>query len=419
MRILFLTQYYPPEVGAPQNRLSELAYRFRKAGHPVEVLTAMPNYPFMRIYDGYRGKWYKREEVEGIIIHRAAIFVHRSNSVTGRLLVYFSFVFSSLWTGLIHLKRFDLIICESPPLFLGISAWILKKSKRARMLFNVSDLWPESAEKLGLVTNRCFLRMAGSLERFLYNHADLISGQTQGIVHSISSRIPGKPCFWLKNGVDLSFYFPGSGKAGWRGEHGFSDEDFIVFYGGILGYAQGLEVILKAARMQFADTTLKFVLAGEGPLKQELMDLAEEWELPNITFLPAYPKERMPDVIRAIDVAVVPLKKLDLFQGAIPSKIFEHLAMGKPVLLGVEGEAKELFVEQGRCALAFTPEDADDLVRVIQQVRNDPGLYDRLSKNAYIYVSEYFDREKIFTDFQHFIDKHLRFSEFRNHHIMA
>ncbi|MFH1296898.1 MAG: glycosyltransferase family 4 protein [Bacteroidota bacterium] len=414
MRILFLTQYYPPEVGAPQNRLSELAIRFRRAGNHVEVLTAMPNYPFMKLFDGYKGKWYIREEMDGVIIHRAAVFVHQSQSILMRLLVYFSFVLSSIWVGFFNLKRFDLIICESPPLFLGISAWILKKLKGAKLLFNVSDLWPESAEKLGLVTNRFLLMISRSLETFLYRHSDLISGQTQGIVRNISTRVPQKPCFWLKNGVDLSFYSPGKGKAGWREELGFSNEDFIVFYGGILGHAQGLEVMLEAARVLSHDPRLKFVIAGEGPLKRALTDQAEQWGLSSVTFLPAYPKNRMPDVIREIDVSIVPLRKLDLFLGAIPSKIFENLAMGKPVLLGIAGEAKELFVDRGECALAFTPEDADDLVRAITEIRMEPDLYDRLSKNAYIYVSEYFDREKIFLDFQRFIEKNLNFSEHRN-----
>lgn len=411
MNILFLTQYYPPEVGAPQNRLSELAVRFHLAGHRVEVLTAMPNYPLMRVYPKYRRKWYVREEMQGVTVHRSTIFVRQSASVSTRLLTYFSFVFTSFWTGWTRLPRFDIIICESPPLFLGISGWLLTKLKGARLLLNVSDLWPESAEKLGLVTNRLFLSLTGSLERFLYRHSDLISGQTQGIVGSISSRVPDKPVFWLKNGVDLMLYSPGRGRPGWREEQGYSAGDFILFYGGIVGHAQGLEVVLQAAVKLRDDPHLKFVLAGEGPVKTDLIRLAGEWGLTNVRFLPLYPKERMADVIREIDAAVVPLKKLELFRGAIPSKMFEHLAMGKPVLLGVEGEAYDLFVEQGRCALPFAPGDAGDLVRAICKLQNDPALRKQLSGNAYIYVSEYFNREKIFSEFQQFITKHLDLSE--------
>ncbi|MBN1199454.1 MAG: glycosyltransferase family 4 protein [Bacteroidales bacterium] len=407
MKILFLTQYYPPEVGAPQNRLSELAVRFHRAGHHVQVLTAMPNYPSMKVFPGYRGKWHVREAMEGVTIHRSAIFVTKGQSVPLRLLVYFSFVFSSLWVGLFNLKRVDLIICESPPLFLGISAWIMKKIKGAKLLFNVSDLWPESAEKLGLVTNRFFLKISRLLEEFLYRGSDLISGQTQGIVANISSRMPQKKVFWLKNGVDLSVYSPLKGNPGWRKELGFTPDDFIVFYGGILGYAQGLEVILKAAREVAAGETVRYVLAGEGPLKQALMDQAVSWELTNVTFLPAYPKNRMPDVISEIDVSVIPLRRLDLFRGAIPSKLFEILAMRKPVVLGVEGEAKTLFIDQGHCGIAFIPEDAGSLAEAVRRLQCDKDLYNELAGNAYLYVSENFNRDQIFLDYQQFIQSNL------------
>lgn len=407
MRILFLTQYYPPEVGAPQNRLSELVVRFHHAGHHVEVLTAMPNYPSMKVFHGYRGKWRVKEEMDEVTIHRSAIFVTQSQSLLLRLLVYFSFVFSSLWVGLFNLKRFDLILCESPPLFLGISAWILKKFKGANLLFNVSDLWPESAEKLGLVTNRFFLRISRSLEEFLYRGSDLISGQTQGIVATISSRMPQKKVFWLKNGVDLSIYSPGKGKPGWREECGFAPDDFIVFYGGIMGYAQGLEVILKAAHEFEAGEKVRFVLAGEGPRKQDLMDQAVNRKLTNVTFLSAYPKNRMPDVISEIDISVIPLRRLDLFRGAIPSKLFEVLAMGKPILLGVEGEAKTLFIDQGNCGIAFIPEDAGSLSKAVRQLHRDKDLYKELAGNTYLYVSENFNRDQIFLDYQQFIQSNL------------
>jgi len=407
MRILFLTQYYPPEVGAPQNRLSELAVRFHQGGNQVEVLTAMPNYPSMRIFPGYRGKWHLREELDGITIYRSWIFVTSRPSVFLRLMVYFSFVISSLYVGLFRLKRFDLILCESPPLFLGITAWLLKKAKRAKLLFNVSDLWPESAEKLGLVTNRFFLRISRQLEEALYRGSDLISGQTQGIVANIEARMPEKRVFWLKNGVDLSVYSPGKGNPGWRSECGFDPGDFILFYGGILGYAQGLEVILNAAARFTAGERIRFVIAGEGPLKKELMAQAADMGLTNVNFLPAYPKNRMPDVISEIDASVIPLRKLDLFKGAIPSKIFEILAMGKPLLLGVEGEAKTLFIDEGRCGLAFPPEDDGALAEVVRQLGQNRELYDGLAGNAYLYVSQRFDRDLIFSEFQQFIQSNL------------
>ena len=192
MKILILTQYFPPEVGAPQNRLFELAIRLQNKGAEISILTAMPNYPQMKIHDNYVGKFYSFEIMKGLKVYRSYIYVSKKKSIPFRLLNYFSFVISSLLVGLFKLEKYDYILCESPPLFLGISAFIVKTSKGSRMIFNVSDLWPESAEKLGLVTNKFFLRISSNLEKFLYQKSYFITGQTQGIVKNISSRFPQK-----------------------------------------------------------------------------------------------------------------------------------------------------------------------------------------------------------------------------------
>ncbi|HAW53054.1 MAG TPA: glycosyltransferase WbuB, partial [Flavobacteriales bacterium] len=201
MKILFLTQYFPPEVGAPQNRLYELAVRLQKAGVSIDVFTAMPNYPSMEIHAGYKGKIYMKEEMAGMSVHRSYIYVSKKKAVPYRLLNYFSFVFSSILYGLLKLGKFDFIFCESPPLFLGISSLILCKAKGAKLIFNVSDLWPESAEKLGIINNRTLLNTATKLEEYLYRNSVLVTGQTQGIVKDISRRFPSKNCYWLPNGV--------------------------------------------------------------------------------------------------------------------------------------------------------------------------------------------------------------------------
>ena len=404
MKILLLTQYYPPEIGAPQNRLSELAIRLKAMGEDIIVLTALPNYPHQQIYKDYKGKCKVKETIEGIEVHRSWIFVKKSNSIFFRLLNYFSFVWSSFWYGWFRLGKFDLIICESPPLFLGISAWLLKKIKRAKLLFNVSDLWPESAEKLGLVTNKFFLRMAGRLERFMYKHSELISGQTQGIVKSISTRFPSKQVFWLRNGVNPELFNPEIKYENYRSKLGMNDTDFICFYGGIIGHAQGLEVILNAAK-QITIPEIKFVLAGEGPVKEELVQLKEKLGLQNVVFVSSFTKKEMPSVIASIDAAVIPLKKLELFTGAIPSKIFESLSMKKPILLGVDGEARELFINEGKCGLFVEPENVIDLAEKVLLLFKDKTLYSELASNARVYVSEKFNRDKIATEFRDFIHK--------------
>lgn len=403
MKLLILTQYFPPEVGAPQNRLYELAVRLQQKGIEVSVLTAMPNYPQMQVYDGYQGKWYTREMMNGLTVHRSWIYTTKSKGIFKRLLNYFSFVASSFFVGCFKLGKADFILCESPPLFLGKTAFLLKKIKGAKLLFNVSDLWPESAERLGLVTNSFFLKMSTWLEEFLYRHSDLISGQTQGIVKNILQRFPEKKIYWLPNGVDLNYYNADVIQTNWRLQQHFQPGDFILLYAGIIGHAQGLEVILNAAQQLKNNELIKFVLIGNGPEKEKLQDLKKQMQLTNVFFFEAVGKKEMPAVIAACNAAIVPLKRLDLFKGAIPSKIFENLAMKKPILLGVEGEAKELFITQGNAGLAFIPEDGADLAKKIVQLQQDKEKTVQLGENGFHFVQEKFTRDKIANEFYNWL----------------
>lgn len=411
MKIVILTQYFPPETGAPQNRLYELAVRLQKEGAHVEILTAMPNYPQMKVYEGYKGKFYRKEMMGEMKVHRGWIYVSKSKSVFKRLLNYYSFVFSAFWIGLFKLKRHDVLICESPPLFLGKTAFLLSKLKGAKLIFNVSDLWPESAEKMGIVKNRFFLWMAGKLERFMYKRSWIITGQTQGIVKSIKDRFPKKNVYWLPNGVDPAFYNPNREKGTWRQDNGFAPNDFILLYAGIIGHAQGLEVILKAAERLKNHAEIKFVLLGNGPQKEELIELQKKLGITNVFFYDSVSKANMPDVVMASDAAVIPLRKLDLFKGAIPSKIFENLAMQKPIVLGVDGEARDLFIEEGKCGLYVEPENDEALANAVLSMKNSPELVKQLGENGRKYVEEKFSRNKIALEFHKFMmQNHPSFS---------
>lgn len=398
MKLIILTQYFPPEVGAPQNRLYELALRLKSKGIDITVLTAMPNYPQMVIHKEYKGKCYHYEEIQGLKVHRSWIYVSKSKSIIPRLLNYFSFVFSSLFFGLFKLKKHDILIVESPPLFLGITAYLLSRAKKAKMIFNVSDLWPESAEKLEIINNKTMLSMATKLEEFCYRKSALITGQTQGIVKNIKTRFPNKNVYWLKNGVDIKFYDVNKSSKeenAWRKANGYSNDDFILFYGGIIGHAQGLDIILNAAKSLEDKSDIKFVMLGSGPEKQRLVALKEKFNLQNLAFYDAVPKAKMQEIITDINATIVPLKRLDLFKGAIPSKIFENLALKKPILLGLEGEAKELFIDDGNCGLAFEPENTEDLIKQILIIYNSPELSKQLGDNGLKYASENFNRDKI------------------------
>ncbi len=396
LKLVIITQYFPPEVGAPQNRLYELAVRLKNKGVDVSVLTAMPNYPKMEVHEAYKGKKYHYEEMEGLKVHRCWIYVSKSKGIIKRLLNYFSFVFSSAWYGRNKIGDVDFILCESPPLFLGYSALYLKRKKKAKLIFNVSDLWPESAEKLGVVNNKFMLKLAYNLEAKLYNASVLITGQTQGICENINQRFPHKKTYWLPNGVDMNYYNPGINSEGdFRIKNNIAANDFVFLYAGIIGLAQGLEIIIETANRVKENTELKFVLLGNGPEKPKLMELKKQYGLSNVIFIDSIPKSQMPSVLKSVNAAIIPLKKLDLFKGAIPSKIFESLAMQLPVLLGVDGEARDLFVEKGKCGLYFEPENTDELVSSVLQISSQPLLAIQLGENGRNYVNENFNRDII------------------------
>ena len=399
MKLLILTQYYPPEIGAPQNRLHELAVRLKAAGMEIDVLTALPNYPRMEIMNGYENRKNRYEEIDGIPVHRSWIYVTKSKGIFSRLLIYFSFVWSSYWKGR-KMKKYDYLLVESPPLFLGYSAMVLSKKLKAKLIFNVSDLWPESAEKLRIVTNKIALNLAYKLEAKCYKQAFLITGQTQGIVDNIRTRFPDKKVYWLPNGVDVSFYNPSQIQPGnFRERNSFSQEEILFFYGGIIGHAQGLEVILNAANLLRENSKIQFILQGSGPEKEMLMELKKTLKLNNVHFLEPVSKKEMPSILKSIDVALVPLKNLTLFKGAIPSKVFEALAMEVPLLLGVDGEARNHFIEKGKAGLFFQPENADELAKQALFLAENLGERLEMGKNARRYVTENFDREKIANDF--------------------
>ena len=388
MRILILTQYYPPETGAPQNRLSSLAGYLASYSNDVEILTAMPSYPKSEIFDGYKGKKYCKEIIANISVHRSSIYVSKKAGITRRLSNYFSFCFSSYYSAVKRLQPADVIICESPPLFLGITAVLLKRKWKCKLVFNVSDLWPESAEKMGIIKNKFVINRSYKLANWIYRNADLVSGQTKGIIAAIKAMQPQQKLFWFPNGVDLY-------KLNNCSVLPKSNNYFSLLYAGIIGHAQGLEVILHAASKLKDKTDIHFHIIGDGPVKNSLLELQKELQLSNVTFINNQPSEKVMEWLHQCDAYIVPLRKLDLFKGAIPSKLFEPLGIGKPILLGVEGEAKELFIDEAKGGLFFKPENAEELSESIMQLYNNRKLASDLGSSGQAYVNNYFRRDKI------------------------
>lgn len=402
MRILFLSQYFPPEIGAPQNRISDLALRLSASGHEVTILTAFPNYPEGRVAAAYRGKLRMRESWQGLRVVRTWIYATSSKGFLPRLWNYFSFVLSSMICGTRSVGPQDVVIVESPPLFLGIAGLFMSRLKRARLVFNVSDLWPESAVALEVIRNRALIRLSSALERWIYGRCDLISGQTQGIVSNIEARFPRKPVYLLTNGVALDVFGAARHCAvagcGLGLEPALKDK-FVVGYAGLHGLAQGLEVVVEAARMLASRDDIVFVFVGDGPEKPRLKAMAANLNLRNVFFCESQPKAKMPAILSGFNLALIPLKRLDLFKGALPSKMFEAMAAALPLAVMVDGEARAL-VEIAGAGVYVPPENPQALAEAIAGLAGDRARCRQLGESGRRFVLQHFDRAVIAERFE-------------------
>ena len=392
LRVTFLTHYFPPEVGPAQTRLHELAKRLIAAGETVTVVTGFPNYPTGEIFPGYRGKRFMVDSVDGIRVLRTWVFATRSRGFIGRLLNYFSFpVFSLL--AVRRLGPTDIIYVQSPPLFTGLAALWFSRLKRAPFIFNVSDIWPQSAVELGVLKNRLAIRLAEWLEHHIYRRATRITVPTPGILERLAARgVPRDKIFLLTNGVDTAAYNVTSPDRELAQRLGL-DGHKVFMYAGLHGLAQGLDVILEAAKLTRNPDVL-YVLVGDGANKPALVAKAQAEGISNVRFLPIQPTSTLPALLNLVYATVIPLRRLDLFKAALPSKLFDSMAAGRPIVAPLWGEAAAL-VEAAACGLVVEPEDARAVQEAVEKLAADPELAQRLGEQGRRYVVEHFNRDDI------------------------
>lgn len=398
MRVVILTQYYPPEIGAPQRRLSQLADGLMARGHEVIVLTAMPNYPTGKIFAGYSG-FTREEKMNGARVIRTFIYPTQSAGLVKRLANYFSFVLSSLLIGLVKLPRCDYVLTESPPLFLGITGFCLSRANRAKWIFNVSDLWPESAVRIGVLHEGMALRASEWLEKFCYRQAWLVSGQSNSILENIRARFPKTRTFLFSNGVNPAQFSPIFRSEKFRAYVG--DARPIALYAGLHGLAQGLEQILDAAKMLGDACPVEIFFLGDGPTKHALLEQARAENLTRIHFLEAARADEMPAWVASADIALVTLK--EFIPGAVPSKLYEAMASGAAVLLVASGEPAEI-VKKFDVGLVVEPSDVVGLSNAFQTLAHDAGLRKRFGENGRRAAEMYFDRRKIVDQFLKYLE---------------
>lgn len=405
MRILLLTQFYPPETGAAQNRLADLVRRLAQSSHIVTVLTSLPSYPAGQIFEGYRGHLLMEGKVAGVRILRVWSYATKKKGFIFRMASYLSFAGLALLVGIWRGGQQELIIAESPPLFLAFSGWVLSRQKRAKLLMNISDLWPEAAIALGILRSKTSIRLATWLAEFLYRHADLITGQTKGIVESVRGRCAGKPIALMPNGVDadqlISPYELCQVRQRIREEFGIQ-EKFVVGYTGLHGLTQGLEIVLQAARILLQKKEVIFLFFGDGPEKPELSRIAADAQLSNVRFFPPQPISSMPEILAALDVALVPVRRHRLFDGALPSKLLEAMGAGLPVVVTLDGESR-FIVDESRGGICVEPENPEAMAEAILSLYRNPSWRTSLGQNGRQYVLRHYNRKDVADRFQRFI----------------
>ncbi len=393
MRILFFSHYYPPEVNAPASRTSEHCREWVRLGHEVEVVTCAPNHPAGKLYPGFTNRLFQREKKDGVEITRVWTYLAANEGFLKRTLNYASYLVSAS-LAMTRLKRPDVIVSTSPQFFCGLTGLVARTALRRPWVLEIRDIWPESIVTVGAMKKGLVVRALEWLERLAYRRADRIVAVTDSFIDHIAERsgAPGKIDV-VKNGVDLTlFRREGTPEAAKR-ELGL-DGRFVAAYVGTHGMAHALDTILDAAKLTISDPRIVWVLVGDGAERARLTVRAEEMGLTNVRIIGQRPKSDMPMVWAATDVSLIHLRRNDLFKKVLPSKMFEAMGMGCPIVLGVEGEAKEL-LQAANAGIAIRPESADELAVAVTRLAADPELAARFGRDGSVHVRSHFDRAKL------------------------
>jgi len=387
MKILFITDNFPPEVNAPATRTYEHCIEWIKQGAQITVLTCAPNFPHGKVYEGYRNKLYQKEKMDGIEVIRVWSYITSNSGFAKRVLDYVSFAFMAFWVGLF--QKQDVIVATSPQFFTTWTAWALSKIRRKPWIFELRDLWPESIKTVGAMEQGKVIELLEKIELGLYRDADRVVAVTDAFKTNLVNRgIEAGKIDVVTNGSNMDLFSPREKDSALLKSLNLEGK-FIIGYIGTHGMAHSLDFIVRSIA-GVTDEGIHFLFIGDGAMKETVVALAEELQLKNATFLAPVSKEEVPKYLSIVDVSLAPLKKEDNFKTVIPSKIFEASAMQKPTLLGVEGQAQEI-IEKYDAGLCFEPENEADFLEKIEAIR-DEERYKALQKGCAALAHD-FDRK--------------------------
>lgn len=396
MRVVWLCHYFAPEIGAPQARLLEMSREFLARGHDVEAVTCFPNHPTGELRPGDRGLRSRTDVVDGIRVERCWSFVTPNKGFVKKTLGHLSFMLTG-WFGLSRVARRgrpDVVIVSSPTFFSVLTAWAWCGVRGVPWVFEVRDLWPGVFVELGVLRNRVLIALLESMEMFLYRHATRVVVVTRAFAGDIAGRgIDPAKILVVTNGVDHRRFTPGPADPEFAREEGLEGR-FVVLYLGAHGISHALARMLDAADFLRDTPDVLFVFVGEGAEKEQLVEDARRRGLPNVRFVAGVPKDRVLPWYRAAHVGLVPLRKVELFKSFIPSKMFELMASGVPIVASVEGEARAILEDSGG-AVVVDAEDATGVARAVRQLRADPERRRRMAERGRAFAVARYGRERL------------------------
>ncbi|MEK7524343.1 MAG: glycosyltransferase family 4 protein [Patescibacteria group bacterium] len=395
MRILFISQYYPPEIGAAANRIGYFAEYMAKAGHEVSVLTSVPNYPEGKIYSGFKNKFTVHQQ-NGVTVYRTRIFFTQKTGALSRLAHYLSFVSLSHFS---HRKipKPDVIIATSPPLFTGIIGVLFKKRWKVKLITDIRDIWPDSAQSVGMVKNRGLLKQGQRLANWIYKNSDHLTVTSPGIQKNLPHNVHKKISI-IPNAAELELFRPDINAQHIQKQWNLKNK-FVVLYTGNLGLAQAPEIFIKAAEELKNEKDILFLMVGSGVFLPQLQEQAQQKNLTNITFTGIQSRAHMPEFVASANVCIIPYKAADTFRRTYPSKMFDYMAGAKPIIINLEGEASEL-IEKAKCGLLAKEEDAHDLAQKILELKAHPDHAKKMGQAGRKFVEKNFRREVVAKNFE-------------------
>lgn len=403
MKILFLTDNFPPEVNAPATRTYAHCRQWVRAGAEVTVITCAPNFPQGKVYKGYKNKLYSTEIMDGIRIVRVWSYIVANKGLLKRTLDFISFSVSSFIAGLFI--KTDIIIATSPQFFTALAGRTLSFVKHRPWIMEVRDLWPESIKTVGAMKDNIIIRYLEREERKCYKSAKHIVVVTDSFKTRLIERgIVAKKISVIKNGVNRQFFTPTTKDKELINTLGLSGK-IVIGYIGTHGMAHKLDFIIHIAKKLSTTTNYHFLFIGDGAERHNLLQLKKNLDCQNITMLESVPKEEVKRYISILDICLINLRKSDLFKTVIPSKIFENASMGIPILMGVEGEAKDL-VEGYGAGLCFEPENEADFIRTLQELQK-PKIYEACKKGCFN-LADHFDRTRLAMDMFEVIQQNIK-----------